>query len=231
MAGPSFAPGIAAMRFSFVPLPAAWMAGLLLVQGAAAGLAWTALHRNAEALARLRDGAVEPAAARSAEEAGTLLHGSMLALGLSGVLAIGAWAARIRLVRRPAERGPLVRLPVAAARARGAPAVPRPAAPATERRRHARQPLDRGGLLELERRRATAVVLLDLSEGGAGVAWRGSPPPAGTAGRLIVDTAALAVRVARTADGRLGLAFVAQGPETAESVRRIMAGTGLVRAA
>lgn len=100
-----------------------------------------------------------------------------------------------------------------------------------DRRVHARTPLDRGAMLELDGRRAVAVNLLDLSEGGVGVEWADAAPPAGTTGRIVIDTALLPVRVVQAADGRLGLAFAAEAPAMAETVRRIVAGAGLARAA
>jgi hypothetical protein len=63
------------------------------------------------------------------------------------------------------------------------------------------------------------------------VEWAGEAPPAGTTGRIVIDTALLPVRVVQAGEGRLGLAFAADGAAAADAVRRILAGAGLARAA
>ena len=99
-----------------------------------------------------------------------------------------------------------------------------------DRRSHDRIPLDRGAMLELGGRRAVAVNLLDLSEGGAAVEVRDTEAAPGTEGRLVLDTALLPVRVVSCAEGRMGLAFVAPGEAALRIVTRIMGEAGLTRA-
>jgi len=100
-----------------------------------------------------------------------------------------------------------------------------------DRRAHARIPLRQAVRLELAGRPAVAANLLDLSEGGAGVAAPAEGAPLGTTGLLVLDTAVLEVRVASVAEGRLGLALLAPSSQALATIRRVMAESGRTFAA
>ena len=100
-----------------------------------------------------------------------------------------------------------------------------------DRRAHERTPLSRAARLELAGRAAVAVNLLDLSEGGAGVAAPEGGVAVGQRGTLVIGTAVVPVRVAAVQEGRAGLVFDAPNPATQAALRGLLAEEGRARAA
>jgi len=92
-----------------------------------------------------------------------------------------------------------------------------------DRRGHDRRPMRRAARLELAGRAPAAVNLLDLSEGGAGVAAPEGGATVGQKGSLVIGTAVLPVRVAAMQDGRLGLGFVDPTPAMLAALRGLLA--------
>ncbi len=100
-----------------------------------------------------------------------------------------------------------------------------------DRRGHDRRPMRRAARLELAGRGAVAVNLLDLSEGGAGVAMPEGGAVIGQRGTLVVGSAVLPVQVAVAQGDRLGLVFADLTPTTAAALRALLAEDGMARAA
>ncbi|BDG70157.1 hypothetical protein Rmf_00860 [Roseomonas fluvialis] len=100
-----------------------------------------------------------------------------------------------------------------------------------DRREHERRPMRRAARLELAGRGAVSVNLLDLSEGGAGVALPDGGARPGQQGTLVVGSAVLPVRVAAVQPDRVGLVFADTTPATQAALRTILAEDGLARAA
>lgn len=91
-----------------------------------------------------------------------------------------------------------------------------------DRRTHKRLPLNRPGHLQLDGSPRILVQLRDVSEGGAGVHWRGSLPQVGTTGVLTIDTAVMTGRVVRAVDGLIGFEFDEMEPEASARLRLLM---------
>jgi HAMP domain-containing protein len=107
------------------------------------------------------------------------------------------------------------------------------AAPEAEadRRASIRVPLRRGAMLELAGRRAVAVNLLDLSEGGAALDATGAEAEVGMEGALVFGTSLIPMRVVALGQDRLHVAFTALSPEARLAIRHIMNGAEAALAA
>lgn len=100
-----------------------------------------------------------------------------------------------------------------------------------ERRASIRVPLRRGAMLELAGRRAVAVNLLDLSEGGAALDAAETGAAVGMAGALIFGTNLMPMRVVAVGEERIHVAFTALSPEARLAIRHMMSGAGQALAA
>jgi len=95
-----------------------------------------------------------------------------------------------------------------------------PVAP-VDRRTHDRVPLRRAAMLEAGGRRS-AVVLLDLSEGGVAVEGMSLDVTMGVSAALMLDTALIPASVVALEDGRVHLAFAPLSPAARAVVRRVL---------
>jgi methyl-accepting chemotaxis protein len=100
-----------------------------------------------------------------------------------------------------------------------------------DRRAHDRRPMRRAARLEIDGRTAAAVILLDLSEGGAAIRLPAGGAAPGQEGRLVVDTAVLPVRVNAVDGDRAGLVFGTLSAAALASLRGLLAEGGRARAA
>ena len=100
-----------------------------------------------------------------------------------------------------------------------------------DRRATARVPLRRGAMLELAGRRAVAVNLLDLSEGGAAIEAGDINAEAGQEGALVFGTSLLPMRIVAVGQGRIHLAFTALSAEARATIRHMISGAGQALAA
>lgn len=100
-----------------------------------------------------------------------------------------------------------------------------------ERRASIRVPLRRGAMLELAGRRAVAVNLLDLSEGGAALDATETGVAVGMAGALVFGTNLMPMRVVAVGEERIHVAFTALSPEARLAIRHMMSGAGQALAA
>lgn len=100
-----------------------------------------------------------------------------------------------------------------------------------ERRASIRVPLRRGAMLELAGRRAVAVNLLDLSEGGAALDAAETGAAVGMAGALVFGTNLMPMRVVAVGEERIHVAFTALSPEARLAIRHMMSGAGQALAA
>lgn len=100
-----------------------------------------------------------------------------------------------------------------------------------ERRASTRVPLRRGAMLELAGRRAVAVNLLDLSEGGAALEAGETGAAVGMEGALVFGTCLMPMRVVAVGQGRIHLAFTTLSAEARMAVRHMMGGAGQALAA
>lgn len=100
-----------------------------------------------------------------------------------------------------------------------------------ERRASIRVPLRRGAMLELAGRRAVAVNLLDLSEGGAALDATETGAVVGMAGALVFGTNLMPMRVVAVGEDRIHVAFTALSSEARLAIRYMMSGAGQALAA
>lgn len=100
-----------------------------------------------------------------------------------------------------------------------------------DRRATARVPLRRGAMLELAGRRAVAVNLLDLSEGGAAIETGDINAEAGLEGALVFGTSLLPMRIVAVGQGRIHLAFTTLSAEARATIRHMISGAGQALAA
>lgn len=186
--------------------------GLVMLAASLAtlGAGWVLAARGVTPLAQL------------AESPGAVARGDrMVAIpGLGRADEIGAMAAAIAQLRDRASPSPLhaaIERPVMVEDdvATGPEAD-------IERRAGIRVPLRRGALLELAGRRAIAVNLLDLSEGGAALDATGAGAAVGMEGALVFGTSLLPMRVVALGEDRIHLAFTALSPEARLAIRHMM---------
>ncbi|GGJ26612.1 PilZ domain-containing protein [Neoroseomonas lacus] len=100
-----------------------------------------------------------------------------------------------------------------------------------QRRASIRVPLRRGAMLELAGRRAVAVNLLDLSEGGAALDATETRAAVGMAGALVFGTNLMPMRVVAVGEDRIHVAFTALSSEARLAIRHMMSGAGQALAA
>jgi methyl-accepting chemotaxis protein len=210
------------------PGPALGVA-MLAVSLATLGAGWVLAARVTAPLAQL------------AQSLGAVARGERVVAipGLGRTDEIGAMATAIALIRDratppPARNGnPATDLPAAAAdiAAESVAELHQPLgritagpAAAIERRASLRVPLRRGAMLELAGRRAVAVNLLDLSEGGAALDATETGAAVGMEGSLVFGTNLMPMRVVALGQDRIHVAFTALSPEARMTIRQMTSG-------